>query len=128
MCPNAPKVIMQFSTTKTMSEGGETVAYEIESHGKRVFLTGSFREFPGEQYPEDVDLFVLAVGASVFASEKTKDFIDKYHPKKILVDHIDDAFPPLTKDINLKRLKNSIKDNHPEIQFIDPEICKAIEV
>lgn len=123
-----PRLIWQFSTTKTMPEAGETVAYEIEAHGKKIFLTGTFREFPCEEYPKDVDLFILAIGGCLFMPEKTKDFIARYHPKKILVDHIDNAFPPMTREVNLERLRKTIKKNHPDIEFIIPEICKEIEV
>lgn len=59
--------------------------------------------------------------------EKTKDFIDRYHPKKIFVDHFDNAFPPVTRNVSVKRLKNTVKKNHPEIEFIIPEICKSVE-
>ena len=94
-----PRLFWQTYMNHKMPEGGEIVAYEIEAQGKRIFLTGSFREYPGEAYPEDVDLFVLANGGSVFVPEKTKDFIDRYRPKRILVDHFDNAFPPVTRRI-----------------------------
>lgn len=60
--------------------------------------------------------------------EKTKGFIKRYHPKKIFVDHFDNAFPPVTRTVSVKRLRNTIKKNHPEIEFIISEICKAVEL
>lgn len=123
-----PRLLWQASVNKTMPEGGEIVAFEIEAHGKKIFLTGSFREHPEELYPDDIDLLVLANGGSIFVPEKTKDFIDKYRPKKILVDHFDDAFPPLTRNVSVKRLKRMTKKNHPEIEFIVPEILKSVEI
>lgn len=111
-----------------MPEGGEIVAYEIEAEGKKVFLTGSFREYPGEVYPDDIDLLVLANGGSIFVPEKTKAFIDRYKPKKIFVDHFDNAFPPVTRTVNVERLRKMTKKNHPEIEFIIPEICKSVEL
>ena len=112
---------------RKMTEGGEIVAYEIEAEGKKIFLTGSFREYPDEVYPDDIDLMILAVGGSVLVPEKSKHFIAKYRPKKILVDHFDDAFPPVTRHLSTDRLRRTIKKNHPEIEFIEPEICKVIE-
>lgn len=108
-------------------EGGEIVAFEIETQGKKIFLTGSFREYPGEIYPDDIDLLILANGGSVFVPEKTKAFIDRYKPKKIMVDHFDDAFPPVTREVSVERLRKMINDTHPDIEFIKPEICKAVE-
>lgn len=123
-----PRLFWQAYMNHKMPEGGEIVAYEIECNGKKIFLTGSFREYPDEKYPEDIDLLILANGGSVFVPEKTKGFIKRYHPKKIFVDHFDNAFPPVTREVSVKRLENTVKKNHPEIEFIIPEICKAVEL
>ena len=123
-----PQLFRQAYLNHKYPEGGEIVAYEIEGHGKKIFLTGSFREYPGDRYPEDIDLLILANGGSIFVPEKTKGFIDRYHPKKIFVDHFDDAFPPVTREVSVRRLANSVKKKHPEIEFIVPEICKAVEL
>ena len=123
-----PRLIKLFSINHTMPEGGEIVAFEIEAHGKKIFLTGSFREHPEEVYPDDIDMLILANGGSIFVPEKTKDFIARYKPKKIFVDHFDNAFPPLTRNVSVKRLKKQTKRNHPDIEFIIPEICKEVEL
>lgn len=123
-----PRLIWQFYTNHLMPSEGEIVAFEIESQGKKVFLTGTFREHPEADYPENTDLMILANGGSVFVPEKTKGFIAKYHPKRIFVDHFDDAFPPLTRHVSVRRLQKTIRKNHPDIEFIIPEICKAVEI
>ncbi len=123
-----PRLFWQAYMNKKMPENKEIVAYEIERNGKRIFLTGSFRDTPSVDYPHDVDLLVLANGGSIFVPEKTKGFIDKYTPRAILVDHFDNAFPPVTRTVSVKRLQNRIAKNHPEIRFIIPEECKEIEV
>lgn len=123
-----PKLFWQAYLNRKMPENGEIVAYEILHGGKRVFLTGSFRDTPSIAYPENVDLFVLANGGSVFVPEKTAGFIDKYRPKAILVDHFDNAFPPVTRTVSVKRLQKTVAKHHPDIRFIVPEICKEIEI
>lgn len=125
---NFPNLFKEAYYNRQMPEGGEIVAFEIENEGKKIFLTGSFRDTPEEKYPKDIDLLILANGGSVFVPEKTKGFIERYHPKKIFVDHFDDAFPPLTRTVSVKRLKSTVEKNHPEIEFIVPEICKAVEL
>ncbi len=122
-----PRLFWQAYMNHKMPEGGEIVAYEIEAHGKKIFLTGSFREHPQEQYADDIDLMILANGGSVFVPEKTKAFINRYRPKKILVDHFDDAFPPLTRNVSVERLRKTVEKNHPDIEFIIPEICKSVD-
>lgn len=123
-----PRLLWQASMNRKMPEGGEIVAFEIEAEGKKIFLTGSFREYPGDTYPDDIDLLVLANGGSIFVPEKTKGFIDRYQPKKIMVDHFDNAFPPVTREVSVERLRKMTKKNHPDIEFIIPEICKAVEL
>ena len=123
-----PKFFWQIYMNRKMPEGGEIVAYEISAHGKKIFLTGSFREYPDEVYPDDIDLFVLANGGSVFVPENTRHFIDRYRPEKILVTHFDNAFPPVTRTVSVERLRRTVNRNHPEIEFIIPEICKSIEI
>ena len=115
-------------TNRKMPMGGEIVAFEIEAEGKKIFLTGSFRDCPDQKFPEDIDMLILANGGSVFVPEKTKSFINKYRPKKIFVDHFDDAFPPLTRNVSVERFRRTVKKNHPEIEFIIPEECKAVEL
>ena len=123
-----PRLLWEFALNRKMPADGEFVAFEIEAEGKRIFLTGSFREHPEGHYPENVDLFILANGGSVFIPEKTKGFIEKYQPKRILVDHFDNAFPPLTRTVSVERLKKAVNKRHPEIEFIIPEICREIEL
>ena len=74
-----------------------------------------------------MDLLVLANGGSVFVPEKTADFLAKYEPKAVLVDHFDNAFPPITRNVGVKRLQKTIAKNHPDTRFIVPEACRAIE-
>ena len=123
-----PRLFWQAYMNKKFPENREIVAYEIEHGGKRIFLTGSFRDTPSVTYPKDVDLFILANGGSVFLPEKSAGFIDKYTPKTILVDHFDNAFPPVTRNVSVKRLQKRVNKEHPEIRFIVPERCRETEI
>ncbi len=123
-----PTGLKIFSCHKTMPENHEIVIYDVENKGKHILITGSFGYAPDETYPENPDLFVLANGGSVLVPEISKKFIDQIKPKKILVDHFDDAFPPLTRRIDLTRLKNVIHKSHPEIEVIEPTECVPVAV
>ncbi|MBQ7688589.1 MAG: MBL fold metallo-hydrolase [Clostridia bacterium] len=122
-----PQVFWQGYINRKFPENREIVAYEIVSEGKRIFLTGSFRDTPEIDYPHDIDLLVLANGGSVFVPEKTEGFLAKYRPKAVLIDHFDNAFPPVTRNVSVKRLCRKINKNHPDMQVIVPEICKEID-
>ena len=122
-----PRLFWLAYMNRKMPENGEIVAYEITHGGKTIFLTGSFRDTPAVTYPENVDLLILANGGSVFVPEKTAGFLQKYQPKAVLVDHFDNAFPPVTRTVSVKRLQKRIAKNHPDMRFIVPEICTPID-
>ena len=123
-----PVLFWQAYINKKMPDKGEIVAYEILCRDKRIFLTGSFRDTPEIDYPHDMDLLVLANGGCTYVPERTADFIAKYKPKAILVDHFDNAFPPATREMDLTRLKNTVARNHPDIRFIIPEAGKTLDL
>ncbi len=122
-----PRLFWLAYMNRKMPENREIVAYEITHGGKTIFLTGSFRDTPAVTYPENVDLLILANGGSVFVPEKTAGFLQKYQPKAVLVDHFDNAFPPVTRTVSVKRLQKRIAKDHPDMRFIVPEICTPIE-
>jgi len=122
-----PRLFWLAYMNRKMPENGEIVAYEITHGGKTIFLTGSFRDTPEITYPGNVDLLILANGGSVFVPEKTAGFLKKYKPKAVLVDHFDNAFPPVTRTVSVKRLQKRIAKNHPAMRFIVPEICTPID-
>lgn len=105
---------------RSMPMNGEIMMYEIENEGKRILLTGSFGYFPDVEYPENPDLFILANGGSVLVPEVTSKFLSHVKPKKIMVDHFDDAFPPLTRPVSVARLERKVKNNLPQTEFIVP--------
>ncbi len=108
---------------KKMPMKKEIVMYDVENGGKHILLTGSFGYFHNIPYPHNPDAFILANGGNVFVPELTKGFIDHINPKKVIVDHFDDAFPPLTRPVDTKRLKHTIEKNHPDIEVIVPKEC-----
>ena len=122
-----PRLFWLAYMNRKMPENGEIVAYEITHGGKTIFLTGSFRDTPEITYPGNVDLLILANGGSVFVPEKTAGFLKKYKPKAVLVDHFDNAFPPVTRTVSVKRLQKRIAKDHPDMRFIVPAVCEPIE-
>lgn len=123
-----PKLISEFATHLQMPENHEILMYKIESEGKSVLVSGSFGTVDGVEYPEGSDLFVLANGGNLSIPKLTAPFIAKTHPKKVLVDHFDDAFPPLTKRVPVEKFRDIMMKTHPEIDFIIPTEGVAVEI
>lgn len=123
-----PKLFYMFYHHLHMPENHEIVMYKIENGGKSILLSGSFGTVDGVEYPTDSDMFVLANGGNLSIPELTRPFIESTRPKRVLVDHFDDAFPPLTKRVCVEKFRDMMSETHPEIEFIIPMERVPIEV
>ena len=103
-----------------MPENGEIVIYEVENKGKRLVLMGSYGAVDGMEYPREPDAFVLPYGGNSNITALAAPFIEKLRPKKIIVDHYDASFPPLTKRMDVEGFGASLAEKHPDIQFVIP--------
>ena len=95
---NIPHILKEFIACP---EAGETVFYQIEADGKKVGLMGSMNLRPSVKYPHGLDLLVLPYNGWVDNFPPAVRIIEKLAPKKVLLDHYDDTFPPLTTPLDL---------------------------
>jgi L-ascorbate metabolism protein UlaG (beta-lactamase superfamily) len=104
---------------KVCVEAGETVVYDIYSAQKRVLLLGSLNLDEHTEYPEGVDLLILPFQGRSDISRYAIPFIDRLRPKKILLDHFDDTFPPISSAVDTGLFVKLMADKHPNI----PVMC-----
>ena len=104
-----------------MPENGEIVIYEVENQGKRIVLMGSYGTADGVAYPKNPDAFVLPYGGNSDIAGLAAPFIKTMNPKKIIVDHYDASFPPLTKRMDVEGFGRTLAKNHPEIKYVIPQ-------
>lgn len=123
-----PKTFSLFLKNIDMPQKREIVMYKIENGEKSVLLSGSFGTVEGVEYPKGCDMFVLANGGNHSIPSLTKPFIESTHPKKVFVDHFDDAFPPVTKRVCVEKFRDDMSRTHPEIEFIIPNERIPVEV
>lgn len=111
-----------------MPEAGEIVIFEVENDGKRVLVMGSYGYDDTVDYPRNVDMFVMPFGGSPKIKDTAMTFIDAISPKCIMADHHDNAFPPLTRRMDVEGFKPVLKKCHPETEYIIPDEFKAYKV
>jgi L-ascorbate metabolism protein UlaG (beta-lactamase superfamily) len=104
---------------KVCIEAGETVVYDIYSEQKHVLLLGSLNLDEHTEYPEGVDLLILPFQGRSDMSKYAMPFIDRLHPKKVLLDHFDDTFPPISSAVDTGLFVKLMADKHPNV----PVIC-----
>ncbi len=109
-------------------ENGETVCYEIRSEGKSVFVMGSLGLDPSVSYPTGMDVLILPFQGSDHLEEKAMDVIGRLRPRRIVLSHFDDAFPPLTENVPTTGLYRLITEKYPEIQTVRPSFKKTLTV
>lgn len=103
-----------------MPENDEIVIYDVENHGKRVMIMGSYGTDDKVEYPEKPDMFVLPYGGSTAIGDLSYDFLNTLKPKKIMVSHFDDAFPPFTKRMDVESFGKTVSGYGFNVDFIIP--------
>ena len=102
-------------------EAGETVVYDISAADKRILLLGSLNLDDGTEYPEGADLLILPFQGRSDISRYAMPFIDRLQPKKVLLDHFDDAFPPISSSVKTGLFISLMRRKYPGIPVICPQ-------
>ena len=103
-------------------------AYEILADNKKIFLMGSAGKMKNYKYPTDIDILVLPFQGRSNMARYSLSIIEKIKPKTIILDHFDNAYPPITKHIDTSKFIKLMKDKHPEITVIEPRYSEGIDI
>ena len=98
---NLPRIVKECLRCK---EKGETVFYQIEAEGKTVCLMGSLDLREEVDYPSGADALILPYNGWDDNLPPALRVLERLRPKRILLDHYDNAFPPLTAPLDLTPL------------------------
>lgn len=85
------------------AEKGEILVYEVSHGGKRVMILGSLGLDPETVYPVGADILILPFQGKSDLEDAAIPLVKRLRPKKVLLDHYDDSFPPMTSEINTER-------------------------
>ena len=95
---NLPYIIWE---NRLCRENNETVFYQIEADGESISLMGSMNMREDVDYPTNADVLVLPYNGWEDNFPPAVRTIERLKPKKVLLDHYDDTFPPLTSPLDL---------------------------
>ena len=109
-------------------EGGEILAYEISAEGKHILLLGSMGLKEDVAYPQNVDLLILPYQGTSRLTETALQIIERIRPRKIMLTHFDDAFPPMTKTVDTRPLRREMQQHYPERAVIKPTVDKPVRL
>lgn len=109
-------------------EAGEILFWEFHAEGKRVQVLGSAAIDKKVAYPKGADLLVLAYQGRSDLVTYIQPIISALMPKCIMPFHFDDAFPPLSSEINMKSFEKMMKQRFPNIKCMIPQTDTVYEI
>ena len=95
-----------------------------------ILLAGSLNFAPEdlETYPDNPDLLILPYQGCLDREARTQEMIERVHPKRILLSHFDDAFPPVSRNVDLRGLGRLTKTEYPQIPVVRPTFGKPVRL
>ena len=81
-------------------EKGEILMYEVSCGGKRIQVLGSLGLDAHTDYPTDADVLILPFQGRSGLEKYALGIVRRLNPRTVLLDHYDDAFPPISDSIN----------------------------
>ena len=103
-------------------------AFEISGGGKRVVVLGSAGMDRGTEYPTGADLLVFPYQGRAGMHRYMKCFLQRFRPRAVMLDHFDDAFPPLTHTIGTRKFVPAARAFDRAIRAWVPEMGVWYEV
>ncbi|MBQ7599221.1 MAG: MBL fold metallo-hydrolase [Clostridia bacterium] len=94
---NAPFLLRE---NRICRENDETVFYHVSCGGKNVSLMGSLNIRDDVDYPCRADALVLPFNGVGDLCSLSDRIISRLSPGRILLDHYDNTFPPLTQPVD----------------------------
>lgn len=98
----------------------EILALEFSAEGKKVMVLGSAGLEESTEYPDGADLLVFPFQGRSRMHRYMIPFLKAFSPKAIMIDHFDDAFPPLTHTIKTKKFLSTVQKQLPGARAIVP--------
>lgn len=121
-----PNALLLLFKNHAYPEGNETLAFQIDVSDKRILVLGSLGLDENTEYPKYVDMLVLPYQGATDLITPTLSIIGKIEPRTVLLDHFDDAFPPISSRIDTRPLKKALEEHFPGLPVAKPTAGKAV--
>lgn len=106
----------------------DVLGFEICDGDKRIFLLGSANCREDVEYPTGMDLLIYPYQGRSDMEVYSLQFLEKFRPRRVMLDHFDDAFPPISCQMNCAPFLHRARECFPEIEVFVPEEGSATEV
>ena len=96
----------------TYREKGEILGYEVTSGSVRVMILGSLGLDPQVTYPQGADLLILPFQGKSDLTAASLPIVEKLPPKRIVLDHYDNSFPPMSDEIRTAEFEKTAENRY----------------
>lgn len=107
--------------------GGDIVAYEVRAKDKTILIFGSAGFDENANLPENVDVLIWPFQGRSNISSYSQKIISRIKPKLVILDHFDNAFPPITNNIKTQKFVNKMKSKQ-KLKVIVPKYKRTINL
>ena len=80
------------------------------------------------EYPQGTDLLILPYQGKRRPEKAACEIVEKLKPKRILLDHFDDAFPPVSREEDTRPFYRMLSSRFPQIQAVKPKAGKPVRL
>ena len=123
-----PRSLWMLRLIKKLPEGNEIVIYEVQAEGKTVLIMGSYGIDAMTVYPKNPDVMVFPYAGNTNIASIAAGCVAAIRPKTIVFDHFDDAFPPLTKRMDVEGYCALLRQMYPDMRLVIPREQIALNV
>ncbi len=120
------KALKILKTHKQFLMGGDIVAFEIKTEGKTILIFGSAGFDERAKLPREVDYLVWPFQGRSNMEKYSKKIVMSLNPKVVILDHFDNAFPPITNTIKTTKFTKMMKKECKNMKIITPKYKKTI--
>ncbi len=89
---------------------------------------GSLALDPAETYPKHADVLILPYQGNNDLPARAREVLSVLQPKSVVLSHFDNAFPPMSRDVDLRPLKKLMQEEFPDIKVVKPEAFKKMTI
>ena len=107
---HAKDAISLLRQTKDFKITDDIYALEFIHEQKHIVVLGSAGMDENTQYPQGADLLVFPYQGRAGMHRYMRHFLEVFRPKAVMADHFDDAFPPLTSKIDMKKFAPVVQE------------------
>ena len=100
---------------------GTTIAFEVSDGVKTALIFGSAGIQENVEYPKNADLLVFPYQGCSNLEKLAADFVDRLQPDRVMFDHHEDAFPPISFPQSREKVLKELRERHPQTPAFFPE-------